>query len=75
MAGRFVSIVVLMLLGASAPLCAQGAGSPTKPLSFASVTTSPGSSHTCGLTSAGSAYCWGSNDYGQLGTGTTDDAA
>ena len=74
MAGRFVSIVVLMLLGASAPLCAQGAGSPTKPLSFASVTTSPGSSHTCGLTSAGSAYCWGSNDYGQLGTGTTDDA-
>jgi len=35
-------------------------------LVFASVT--PGGTHTCGLTAAGSAYCWGSNERGEGGT-------
>jgi alpha-tubulin suppressor-like RCC1 family protein len=34
-------------------------------LTFASLTV--GGAHTCGVTSAGAAYCWGYDDYGQLG--------
>ncbi len=29
-----------------------------------------GSDHTCGVTTAGAAYCWGFNDYGQVGDGS-----
>jgi alpha-tubulin suppressor-like RCC1 family protein len=35
------------------------------------VALSNGGSHSCGLTTAGTAYCWGFNGSGQLGDGTT----
>ncbi len=34
---------------------------------------SVGSNHTCGLTAAGQAYCWGWNYFGQLGIGRTSE--
>jgi alpha-tubulin suppressor-like RCC1 family protein len=41
-------------------------------ISFAS--TGSGDFHTCGVTTTGEAYCWGSNFIGQLGTGTNTNS-
>ncbi len=57
----------------------SGAAYPAAPVAVSGGLTfrqlSAGQWHTCGLTHAGTAYCWGHNEYGQLGTGDTYQVA
>lgn len=43
-------------------------------LSFASISAGAGD-HTCGITTAGVAYCWGAGSNGELGNGATANSA
>ncbi len=52
--------------GSTTPVAVSGG------LTFAAVGSSNSSNFTCGVTTAGVAYCWGDNTYGELGNGTTD---
>lgn len=59
--------------------CLLGEPCATRPLpvsiGFAVTAVETGASHTCGLDDARAAYCWGRNDAGQLGNGSTETTA
>lgn len=46
---------------------------PVVGVEIRAATVAAGSTHSCGLTPDGQAYCWGRNSSGQLGDGTTTD--
>jgi alpha-tubulin suppressor-like RCC1 family protein len=65
------SVVLCLAAGCSLFTDALSISIPTGTLTFASVASSR--THSCALTPAGTAYCWGVNSSGELGDSSTTD--
>jgi alpha-tubulin suppressor-like RCC1 family protein len=68
---RWILIALVMGVGLATAL---GPGRTPPASASRTLTIAAGSGHTCALLSDGSARCWGNNDHGQLGDGTTADS-
>jgi alpha-tubulin suppressor-like RCC1 family protein len=62
-----VGLVSLALVAGGTVAISVNSPATADPASFAQV--SVGYSHACGVTTSGAAYCWGSDDMGELGNG------
>jgi alpha-tubulin suppressor-like RCC1 family protein len=65
---QLCGVLLIALSTSESPIANRPADAPH----FASVTA--GADHACALTDRGDAYCWGSNEFGQLGNGLSDRA-
>ena len=63
---HFVAAMLLACHACGSPSGPAGDGLPT-----GWTDVSAGVAHACGLSDGGTAYCWGDNEFGQLGDGTT----
>ncbi len=64
--------------GSTAIVATIGGVSGSRPLTIRTLQFTmlrPGGTFTCGLTTAGEAWCWGSNYWGELGTGSVDSTS
>jgi alpha-tubulin suppressor-like RCC1 family protein len=67
---RAASILPLLALAAACDGDPSGIDPEDRPVSLAA-----GEAHSCAVTGSGAAYCWGLNDRGQLGDGTSAASA
>ncbi|HEX7939251.1 MAG TPA: hypothetical protein VF483_09695, partial [Gemmatimonadaceae bacterium] len=71
-----VALLATVAAGCAEPFSPPSAGTPTldDPGIGTVVAVTTGGEHSCALVASGDAYCWGSNEFGQLGSAPTGSA-